>query len=70
MKNGLWISIKSFVFFKGKFVVQKISIYNRNIHKKMLKSYVEMKFEILRFEILFCNIQYLEFIDINIIENN
>ena len=36
----------------------------------MLKSYVEMKFEILRFEILFCNIQYLEFIDINIIENN
>ena len=46
MQNGLGISVKSFVIFKVNVVVKKFSIYCRKIHDSMLKSFVEIEFEI------------------------
>ena len=45
MENGLGIILKGFLAFEVKIVVKKFSIYDRKIHEKMLKSYVEIKFD-------------------------
>ena len=61
MKNDSAITLKSFKVFKVNHVVEKFSIYNRKIRERMLKSYVEIKLDILSFEVLH-NTQYLKFI--------
>ena len=46
MQNSLGITLKSFVIFKVKVVVNEFSNYYRKVHEIMLKTFVQIKFEI------------------------
>ena len=48
MQNGLGLTLNSSVIFKVKFVVEGLVIITEKIHKSILKSFVEIKFEICR----------------------
>ena len=46
MQNGFGITLKSSVIFEVKVVVKGFDNYYRKIYESMLKSFVEIKFEI------------------------